>query len=417
MIVAVKHLLLLLPSNSYRNQDFLEAAKALGVKVTIVTDATNLPADSGSTVLCDFSDPVAASKTLAQKYHLVPVDAVVGVDDRSTAVAAATATQLGLRSNHPQAHELAQNKAKMRRTLAGSEIAQPRWSVIEDSLELTGALEDVGGFPVVVKPVALSQSRGVIRANDEEELLSAVHIARSISDECGGSHLPLLLEEYIEGSEYALEGVLEEGSLRLLAIFEKPNPLTGPFFEETIYLLPARIDAAVLRSAEVETERACRTLGIQFGPVHAEFRVTSQGRPYLIELAPRTVGGMCSRTLRFGAGKSLESLIISAALGVIDNSAARERGAAGVLMLPTASSGVLKAVHGLDEARSVRFIEEIDISAPLGSHLYAPPRSDRYLGFIFARGPGRNAVMDALGHASALLRVDIAPLTGSGVSR
>lgn len=416
MIVAVKHLLLLLPSNSYRNQDFVEAARAMGVKLTVVTDASSLPADSGSTVLCDFADPVIASKMLAERYHHVPIDAVIGVDDRSTAVAAATATHLGLRSNLPEAHELAQNKAKMRSTLADSEISQPRWSIIEDPMDLTDALETVGGFPVVVKPVALSQSKGVIRANDQAELLSAVHTARAISDECGGSHLPLLLEQYIDGSEYALEGVLEEGDLRLLAVFEKPNPLTGPYFEETIYLLPAHIDAQVLRSAQVETERACRSLGLQFGPVHAEFRVTPQGRPFLIELAPRTVGGTCARTLRFGAGRTLESLVISAALGVMDRSVAREHGAAGVLMLPTPTSGVLKAVHGLDAARRVRFIEEIDISAPLGSHLYAPPRSDRYLGFIFARGPGRNAVMGALNQANALLEVDIAPSTGSNSS-
>jgi biotin carboxylase len=268
-------------------------------------------------------------------------------------------------------------------------------------------------YPCVVKPLMLSASRGVIRADDEGQFVGAVRRLEAIlrtpdAAALGDIARQVLVEAFIPGREVALEGLLVRGELHVLALFDKPDPLDGPFFEETIYVTPSRLPAPVQAEIASCTARAARALGLQDGPVHAELRVNRRG-PSVIEVAARSIGGLCSRTLRFGTGLSLEELILRHALGMGIPSLERERQAAGVMMIPIPRAGVLKEVRGQAEARSVPGIEEIAITAHAGEDLVPLPEGARYLGFIFARAESPERVEAALREAHRRLEFIVMP--------
>jgi biotin carboxylase len=262
----------------------------------------------------------------------------------------------------------------------------------------------------VIKPLRLAASRGVIRADDPGAFVAALERIRRILAEpdaaaCGAPARAVLIEEFVPGVEVALEGLLRAGRLHVLALFDKPDPLNGPFFEETIYVTPSRLGAARQRAAVRCVERAARALGLVEGPVHAELRLdtraeTEDGAPTLIEIAARPIGGRCSAVLRFGEeGASLEEIVIGHALGIAPPSLEREALAAGVMMIPVPGSGVLREVRGQDAARAVSLIEEVVITAHPGERLVPWPEGSRYPGFIFARGATPGAVEQALREA------------------
>ena len=252
------------------------------------------------------------------------------------------------------------------------------------------------GLPCVVKPLGLSGSRGVIRADDADQARRAAERVWGIlsaAREAPGA--PLLLESYLPGEEVAVEGLLRGGRLEVLAIFDKPDPLEGPYFEETLYVTPSRLATGVLAEVEAVTARAALALGLREGPIHAELRVDGE-RVSVLELAARSIGGLCSRTLRFGAGVSLEQIILRHALGLGLDDLAREPVAAGVMMIPIPGAGVLRAVEGQDEARAVEGIGALEITIAAGRPVVPLPDGDRYLGFMFARGASAEAVERAL---------------------
>jgi biotin carboxylase len=261
----------------------------------------------------------------------------------------------------------------------------------------------------VVKPVSLSASRGVIRADDPAGAVAAAGRVRAILD--GDGHPPdepILVEAYVPGEEVAVEALLRNGGLEVLAIFDKPDPLTGPYFEETLYVTPSRLPAPAQAEVARSVGAAAAAIGLTEGPVHAELRIDPEGRPWILELAARTIGGLCARTLRFAAGVTLEELVLRHALGLpIDPR--RERVAAGVMMLPIPAAGRLAAVRGQDEARAVPHITALEISIPLGGPVRPLPEGDRYLGFLFARSQTPEEVETALRTAHALLDVEIDP--------
>jgi biotin carboxylase len=268
-------------------------------------------------------------------------------------------------------------------------------------------------YPCVVKPLMLSASRGVIRADDEGQFVGAVRRLEVIlrtpdAAALGDIARQVLVEAFIPGREVALEGLLVRGELHVLALFDKPDPLDGPFFEETIYVTPSRLPTSVQSEIASCTARAARALGLQDGPVHAELRVNRQGAS-VIEVAARSIGGLCSRTLRFGTGLSLEELILRHALGMGITSLTRERRAAGVMMIPIPKAGVLKEVRGQVEARSVPGIEEIAITAHPGEDLVPLPEGARYPGFIFARAESPERVEAALREAHRRLTFVVMP--------
>jgi biotin carboxylase len=285
----------------------------------------------------------------------------------------------------------------MRAMLAAAEVPQPRFALTDDP----GDLPDVG-YPCVVKPISLSASQGVIRADDADAARAAAARIRAIT------HGPLLVEEYVPGVEVAVEGILREGVLEVLAVFDKPDPLVGPYFEETIYVTPSRLPGATRARIDELTGRACAAMGLLEGPVHAELRIDGD-RVWVIEVAARSIGGLCARALRFGAGIALEELILRHALRMPLDGLAREPTASGVMMLPIPHAGVLREVRGQEAARAVPGVTGLEITVPRGRRVQPLPEGDRYLGFLFARGDTPAAVETSLRTAHAALDVDIGP--------
>lgn len=390
--------LLLLPTATYRAADFIAAARSLGVEVVVASEeAPVLSATMGDrAVTVPLDDADAAAAAIEALDERSPIDAVVAVDDPGVVVAAQAGERLGFPHNPPAAAARTRDKLAMRDALAAAEVPQPRFA----PLPSTDDLPDVG-WPRVVKPTRASGSQGVIRADDPAASVAAARRAAEIAD--GG---PLLVEEYVPGAEVAVEGLLRGGELTVLAVFDKPDAPEGPYFEETIYVTPSRLPDADLAAAQRVSQDATRALGLTEGPVHAELRVEG-GRARLLEVAARSIGGLCARSLRLGAGISLEELILRHALDLPIEDLTRAGAASGVMMLPIPRSGTLVGVHGQDAARAVPGIVGLEVTIPRRRPVRALPEGDRYLGFLFARGPDPAAVEEALRRAHAQLVVEI----------
>jgi len=405
-------LLLLLPTRTYRTEDFIDAAHTLGVDLVCASEKPStletLAPDSLLTL--DFGDAAEAAARVAEWSAGRPLAAVVGVDDVTAAAAAAIAERLGLRASAPAAVAAARDKFQMRQCLAAAGLPVPRFRRIALGENPVLAARGVA-FPCVLKPLSLSASRGVIRANTTEQFVVAFKriaalLARDDVAVTGDAARYLLAEEYVPGLEVALEGLLIGGTLHVLALFDKPDPLEGPFFEETIYVTPSRLPDRVQRAIRATAAAACAALGLTEGPVHAELRVNDDG-PWVLEVAARSIGGLCSRTLRFGTGMTLEEIILRHALGWTIDTLERERPAAGVMMIPIPKAGVLNDVQGLCEAKATRLVEDVVISAHVGQEVVPLPEGWQYLGFIFARGDAPADVEDALRIAHSRLRFGI----------
>jgi biotin carboxylase len=404
----VARLLLLLPSATYRAADFLAAARALGVEVVVGSEEPQtVAAETGRAVTLPLADPEAAADEIARVHARMPLDAVVAADDQGVLAAAAAAAQLGFRGNPRRAVEATRDKATLRTALAATPVPQPDFRVAGPGDDVAALAADVG-LPVVVKAVGLSGSRGVIRADDAAAAARAAARVRAIVRDAGGDDAPVLVEQYLAGVEVAVEALLNAGELTVLAVFDKPDPLEGPYFEETIYVTPSRLSRPVLDRVAAVAAGAARGLGLVEGPIHAELRVDGDD-VRLLEVAARSIGGLCARALRFGAGVSLEELIIRHAVGAPLDGLTREAAAAGVMMLPIPRAGTLEAVDGQDAARAVPGVAGLEITIPTGRPVVPLPEGDRYLGFLFARGKTPAAVEAALRAAHACLDVRIEP--------
>jgi biotin carboxylase len=398
--------LLLLPTATYRAEDFLAAAATVGAEVVVASDRRQaLHGAMGDRALrIDMRRPDRAAAAIVALAGRSPLDAVVAVDDGGVAAAALAGERLGLPHNPPSAVAATRDKVAMRRAFGAAGIPQPDFVVLAPG-------DDAGAvaLPAVLKPVALSASRGVIRADDAEAARRAHARIRAILAAAGeDADGQVLAEAYVPGVEVAVEALMRAGELEVLAVFDKPDPLEGPYFEETLYVTPSRLPAESLGRVEALTAAAAGALGLREGPVHAELRLAGD-RAWVLELAARSIGGLCSRALRFGAGISLEEVILRHALGLPIGSHERERAAAGVMMLPIARAGVLREVRGLDAARAVAGVEDIRITIPRGRPVVPLPEGDRYLGFAFARAETPARVEAALREAHALLHVVVAP--------
>ena len=400
--------LLLLPTATYRAADFTDAARTLGVEVVVGSEQRQALADTMATraVVVPLRDPDAAVDAIAALHAREPVAAVVAVDDQGVLIAALASERLGLAHNPPAAVAATRDKAAMRAAFAAAGVTQPPFRVVGPDDD-AGAAGLAVGLPCVVKPISLSASRGVIRADDADAARVAAARVRTIlvdADEDPAEQL--LVEQYQSGVEVAVEGLLRAGALEVLAVFDKPDPLEGPYFEETLYVTPSRLPAATQAAIATLTGRAADALGLREGPVHAELRADGD-RVVMLELAARSIGGLCARALRFGAGVSLEELILRHALGQPLPDMTRERAASGVMMLPIPRSGVLRRVDGREQARAVEGIDGLEITVPLGRPVRTLPEGDRYLGFLFARAKSPEEVEHALRTAHAYLDVVI----------
>ena len=395
--------LLILPTSGYRTEDFLAAASALDVEVVVATDRRQTIGDA---LRIDLRRPERAAQAIVELARDRPLDAVVAADDGGVVTAAIAATRLGLPANPPEAASRARDKLALRQALAAAGVSQPRFAELPPGGDVAAV-----GFPAVLKPTRLAMGRGVIRADDAGAARESERRIRRIVAAAGDDPAaPLLLEEYVPGVEVAVEALLRGGRMETLAVFDKPDPLEGPYFEETIYVTPSRLPEDAHAAVERLVAAAAAAVGLREGPVHAEVRLDGP-RMWAIELAARSIGGLCGRTLRFGLGVRLEELILRHALGLpLEGRLRREEAAAGVMMLPIPGAGTLRGVSGQDEARAVPGISDLRITIPVGGRMVPLPEGDRYLGFMFARGAGPDEVESALRTAHARLDVAIDPV-------
>lgn len=413
---SANRIILLIGGRTYRANSFVQAAEKLGLDVVKGIDLPKELADFyNPTLPLDFNNVETSAAQVIAYAKENPVRAILSVDDDATVIAARACDELDLTSNSPDAAYAAKNKSLMRERLAQARVPQPNFQLVSIDDDPAQILQHVR-FPCVVKPILLSASQGVIRANNPREFVEAFKCTREIALN-STPPLPspyqgegkILVEEYVPGIEVAVEGILSGGRMKVLALFDKPDPLEGPYFEETIYVTPSRLPKETQVMIFGTAARACAAIGLRDGPVHAELRVNETGA-WVIEVAGRSIGGLCSKTLRFGLEQmSLEELILRHATGMEIEGIEREDRASGVMMIPIPSAGMLKKVSDVEEAKAVQGIEEIDITIAINHPVVPLPLGNQYLGFIFARGDKPEHVEAALRQAHSKLHFEIAP--------
>jgi biotin carboxylase len=403
------HLLLIAPHNSYRTLPFIDAAHRLDIDVLVASEGRHSVVSAYADGLhIDVRDIDTALATILRVAKKRPFGAVLGTDDATSELAALVAAHLALPHNPPEAARYARRKDLGRQRLARQGINVPRHRCIDLRMPLSPQAEEVR-FPCVLKPLSLSASRGVMRADNVHEFLQAcARIERLLHKENVPEQDRLLAEDFVPGVEVAVEGLLDDGELQVLAIFDKPEPLDGPYFEETYYVTPSRLVQSIQTRLRREIARACRAYGLCEGPIHAECRINSEG-VWILEVAARTIGGLCGRLFRYGVGYGLEELVLAQALGH-SLSVNAERSGAGVLMIPVPQAGILRRVEGVMAAQRVPYIDEVVIQLREGYELVPWPEGSSYLGFIFACAPTPALAEAALRQAHRCLNIVVAPL-------
>ena len=415
-----KRILLFATKLGYQTRSFQAAADKLRVQIAYVTDRCGRLDDpwNDHALAVHFELPEgAAGRVLeAQRGHVV--DGVLAVGDRPTIAAAYVARRLGLAHNHPASVEASRSKVRMREVLRDAGVQVPWFRGVKLEPLPEPSLLDIR-YPCVLKPLSLSASQGVVRANNREEFLAAASRLKRLLDspEVRATREPhldqMLVEGYLEGREVAVEALLTAGELRVLAIFDKPDPLEGPYFEESIYVTPSRLPLTEQYAIQASLLGAVRALGLSHGPVHGEFRLNGQG-VWPIEIAPRPIGGLCARALRFlvpGEEEAigLEELLLRHALELPGSDAPREQVASGVMMIPVPHSGILEKVEGKEKAEATPGITSLEITARLHDFIAAWPEGSSYLGFLFARAAEPGETENALREAHGKLHFTLTP--------
>ena len=408
--VGGKRLLLVAQTTGYQTRAFADAAARLGVHARLATDRCHILDDP-------WADAAIAVRFEAVRWSLrkvreqAPFDGVSAAGDRPALLASYIARELGLRFSPPEAVAASRNKFLTRERLRAAGMPVPDFLRIPLEADAGEAARSVS-FPCVLKPLGLSASRGVIRAGDPGGFVAAFDRIRRLlalpdirrfRDE---TDRYVQVETFVPGWEYAIEGVVSGGHLQILAIFDKPDPLDGPFFEETIYVTPSRAAGSTQEAIAAAAQQAVAALGLTWGPIHAEARVNDSG-VWVLEVAARPIGGLCARALRFQDGMTLEELIVRHALGADVSTLQREAQASGVMMIPIPAGGVYQGVDGVEAASAIPGVEEIIITAKQGQELMPLPEGSSYLGFIFARAGSPEAVEAALRAAHARLDFQI----------
>jgi biotin carboxylase len=404
-VTAQPRVLLLVPARTYRAADFILAAERMRLALVVASDGA-LPL--GRAVIPARSAEIDASarRILARAGPLKVIDAVVAADTPMLVLAATVAAAMGLPHNPVDAVRAALDKAAQRQRWAAAGVPQPSFRLVPAGDGVRQAAEAIG-FPCVVKAVSLSASQGVLRADDPTAAVEAARRIRQILDDAERpADEPLLIEEYLPGPELSIDGVLTAGDLTVTAVFDKPGMPDGPTFEETLLVSPSRLAERTLAAAVRTAADAARSLGLSTGPVHAELRICDRG-PAMLELAPRSIGGLCSRALRFAGGASLEEIVLANALGRPIPGGGGPAAPCGIYMLPVPRPGILRAVEGKADALAVSGVTGLTITIPPGQRVRPLPDGDRYLGFVYAEADTPADVEEALTAAVARLRVVI----------
>lgn len=411
-------LLLLTTTAGYQTRQFVSAAQKAGAEVVIGSDRCHRLEDPwrDGAIALPFGEPDEAARKIIEYSRSTPIHGIVALGDCTPPAAARACHALSLPFHSPEAADICRDKYRSREHLCAAGLNVPRFArypLDADPRDILAGRGTAVDFPCVIKPLALSASRGVIRADNAPEFITAYERLRKLllSPEVRVMRQPtsdfIQVESYIEGDEFAVEAVVDKGRPRVLAIFDKPDPLTGPYFAETIYVTPSALPAAAQQCIDDSLRCAVGALGLTYGPLHAELRINSNGF-WFLEIAARPIGGLCSRALRFttnGDGMiSLEELVVRLALGQDVSNIELEPRASGVMMIPVTEEGILESVEGLDEAKATSGIEEIVITTRPPQKLVPWPEGSSYPGFIFARGASREIVIQALREAYRKIR-------------
>ncbi|MFP5403421.1 MAG: ATP-grasp domain-containing protein [Gammaproteobacteria bacterium] len=398
--------LLLLPAAGYANADFKTAADALGVEIVTCADYCHRLAPAWGLpplMSVPFDQPDVALPRVLRVLDGA-VDAVLAADDHGQALAAGLRVELGLPGNPPEAVATLADKLRFRELQRTLGLPHPAFATVDDAPDPAA----LPAFPLVVKARRLNASRGVIRVDDAVQLAQALQRVRRIQARAQREADALLVERFIPGVEVALDGVLRDGALSVLAVFDKPDPLDGPYFEETLFVTPSRLPAATQATFAASVEKICAAAGVTEGVVHAEARINDDG-VWLLEIAPRGIGGLCGRVLASTLGMTSAEIVLRHAVGMPLPAAAAVASAAGVMMIPIPAAGIFRGVDGADDARRVPGITGVDITAHPGQRVAPPPEGAGYLGFLFSRADTPAAAEAALRDAHAALAVHIQP--------
>ena len=403
--------LLISQPNSYRIAPYIKAAQRMGLEVLIASSGKHsLITEVHAGLHIDLDDKDAALETILDEARKNPLTGILGSDDSTVELAARAAAALGLPHNPAEAAQISSRKdlARCELSLGGAPVP------INCLLDLEQPLEkQMAGlpWPCVIKPLNMSASRGVIRANNEQEFIDACARIKKIiqynTDEFERRHV--LIEDYIDGIEVAYEGYLKNGELHTITIFDKPEPLTGPYFEETIYVTPSQLHNDIQQGIKQTVQQACEIYGLRTGPVHAELRIDRNNKPWILEVASRTIGGDCGQTLNSDTGFNIEELTIALAMNK-DYEIIKDETCRGVMMIPIKKGGILRRVEGLSDAKNVEHIESVDIIIREGNELIPLPEGNQYPGYIFARAKTQQQVISALQAAFLKLEIVVAPV-------
>lgn len=415
-----KRLLLFATKLGYQTRSFNAVAEELDVEIAFVTDRCRRLDDpwNDHALAARFNTPEIAARDILAAQQGLRVDGILALGDRPAATAAYVARGLGLLYNHPASVEACRNKLRSREVFREAGIPVPWFRGVALHPLPEPALLEIQ-YPCVLKPLSLSASQGVVRANNRDEFIAGAARLKKLLDSpeiraTRESNLDqMLVEGYLPGREVAVEALLTEGTLRILAVFDKPDPLEGPYFEETIYVTPSRLPDSEQCSIESALRSAIQALGLTHGPVHAEFRLNEQGI-WPIEVAPRPIGGLCAKALRFSLAGApepigLEELLLRHALNLPGADSLRESTASGVMMIPVPRSGILEKVEGEELARGIPGITGLEITARLHDYIAAWPEGSSYLGFLFARAETPEEVEAALRKSHAQLNFTLTP--------
>ena len=410
----MKRVLLLATTTGYQIRSFGEAADAVGVRLLLASDRCDQLDDPwwDGAVPVRFHDTAASVEAVVRALETAPPEGIIAVGDRPTVLAARLASAFGLEGNPPEAAAASRNKLQARARFRAAGLPTPRFRAAHVDDDPAVLAREIA-YPAVIKPAALWASRGVMRVDDAAGFRAAFDRLRAllrsvdIRMERDAIHEQVVIEDFIAGAEYAVEGVLTRGAFRAFAIFDKPDPLEGPFFEETIYVTPSRLRVAAQQQMIDAVAAAARALGLHHGAIHAECRVNPQG-VFVLEVAPRPIGGLCAKSLRFHHRErrdlSLEEVLLRHAVGEDVSDCEREPRAAGVMMVPITRRGLFRGVEGVDAARAVAGIDDVRITAKPDVLLVPLPEGRSYLGFIFAHGDDPAGVEESLRGAYGMLR-------------
>jgi biotin carboxylase len=413
-VSARKRILLIAATTGYQTRAFAAAGERQGYEIQLATDHCPQLGDpwGDRAIAVKFHHPESSASTIAEAVEdSSPFDGIVAVGDQPAYLAAVVAERLGLPYSSPGAVLACRNKflAHERFQVAGLNVSAYQRIPIED-----GPLEAArqAKYPCVLKPLGLSGSRGVIRADNPGQFCAAFERIRDIlaTPDIARKHEEqdrfLQVEHYIDGEEFALEGLLTDGEFQVIAVFDKPDPLTGPYFEETIYVTPSRASASVQQAIVETTRSALAAIGLTHGPVHAEMRANSGG-VWMLEVAARPIGGLCAQALKFESGLTLEDVVLRHAARESTGTLHLDAPARGVMMIPIPQAGVYTGTRGVTNALATPGIEDVVITAKEGQRLVPLPEGSSYLGFIFAAGQTASQVEESLRQAHALLEFEI----------